>query len=466
MATFEYDAEQERVLREARGVRTFYVNGFYEKHVTYASTTPPPPGTPAELHRYYVRVGARVVAQIERTPEGNEKRQFLHADHLGSTSAVSDLSGNAVPGPDGRPFERSFDVWGKERRPDRSEPGAPVASPTPIGFTGHEDDVLGLVNMGGRIYDPLTARFLSPDPIVQAPHDPRLLNRYAYVRNSPTNLVDPTGHIAQLPEQTVLVLDTTDDARERNTRTAQPPMIPPGPPARYSTGNWKFLPAEEVEERNQNTFFHKHDRLADGLNGTGHFLVGAAESAIPGLSYVREAVDTDGVIDENPVGYTAGDVVVTVATGVGGVVKKGFKRGLQKLGEEAGDRLKKKGSAALGVMPDEGATIVLKKPAGVSDAAWDKKVRALNDAAKRGDARVVHNPARSGVAQRQARREGRIQPGHDADHELDLQFNGEDVPANITSTPSRINRSVGGQGAQRMQFPDGTPIKEFKVMGG
>ncbi|MFA5373957.1 MAG: RHS repeat-associated core domain-containing protein, partial [Candidatus Omnitrophota bacterium] len=37
-------------------------------------------------------------------------------------------------------------------------------------------------------------RFISPDTIVQSPYDPQSLNRYAYCRNNPIILVDPTGY--------------------------------------------------------------------------------------------------------------------------------------------------------------------------------------------------------------------------------------------------------------------------------
>ena len=80
----------------------------------------------------------------------------------------------------------------------------------------------------------------------------------------------------------------------------------------------------------------------------------------------------------------------------------------------------------------------------------------------RGEAKVVLHPERDGKAQRDARAAGEIQPGHDADHALDLQFGGKDARSNIVSTNSSVNRSVGSQGKQRTQFPDGTPIKEFR----
>lgn len=47
--------------------------------------------------------------------------------------------------------------------------------------------------MGGRIYDPALARFLTPDPMVARPSKSQSFNRYSYVHNSPLMLTDPTG---------------------------------------------------------------------------------------------------------------------------------------------------------------------------------------------------------------------------------------------------------------------------------
>jgi hypothetical protein len=50
--------------------------------------------------------------------------------------------------------------------------------------------------MNGRIYDPLLARFMSPDPLIQDPMHSQSYNRYSYAWNNPTNLTDPTGFSA------------------------------------------------------------------------------------------------------------------------------------------------------------------------------------------------------------------------------------------------------------------------------
>jgi hypothetical protein len=51
--------------------------------------------------------------------------------------------------------------------------------------------------MNGRIYEPLVARFMSSDPIVQDPFSTQSLNRYSYVMNNPMAHTDPTGFQAE-----------------------------------------------------------------------------------------------------------------------------------------------------------------------------------------------------------------------------------------------------------------------------
>src|SRR5271157_2683964 len=64
-------------------------------------------------------------------------------------------------------------------------------------FTGKERDAeSGLDNFGARYDASSLGRFMTPDPVfisADRVFDPQSLNLYAYVRNNPLSLVDPTG---------------------------------------------------------------------------------------------------------------------------------------------------------------------------------------------------------------------------------------------------------------------------------
>jgi RHS repeat-associated protein len=83
----------------------------------------------------------------------------------------------------------SYDAWGN-REFEVKDPALVFDR----GYTGHEHlDEFGLINMNGRMYDPIVGRFLSPDPYVQAPDFSQSFNRYSYALNNPLKYTDPTG---------------------------------------------------------------------------------------------------------------------------------------------------------------------------------------------------------------------------------------------------------------------------------
>ncbi len=62
------------------------------------------------------------------------------------------------------------------------------------GYTGHEMlPEFGIINMNGRLYDPVLGRFFSPDPYVQFVGSPQSYNRYSYCLNNPLKYTDPSG---------------------------------------------------------------------------------------------------------------------------------------------------------------------------------------------------------------------------------------------------------------------------------
>jgi RHS repeat-associated protein len=173
VAEYSYDATGERLVKRAADETVITIAGVYERHT----------GAAGDFERYLVTVGGRAVAVMRRqSGGGGEEIQYLHDDHLGSPVLLT--GGSAGP------ERRQYDPWGHlvTPEPDGSEgPG--------LGFSGHqnENDV-SLVDMGGRMYDPRLGRFTTPDPIVQDPFTSQSLDPYAYVRNNPLSLIDPSGY--------------------------------------------------------------------------------------------------------------------------------------------------------------------------------------------------------------------------------------------------------------------------------
>lgn len=135
--------------------------------------------------RDYVYSGGQLVAAYH---EGDTR--YFHADHLGSTRLVTDTDGVSVARYDYHPFGGFAAQSGAE------------ADLENLLFTGHErdrndvGDEDDLDYMMARYYAPHLGRFLSVDPVLGDAEKPQSWNRYAYVRNNPVRLNDPTGMCA------------------------------------------------------------------------------------------------------------------------------------------------------------------------------------------------------------------------------------------------------------------------------
>jgi RHS repeat-associated protein len=180
---FDHDPEQQRYRQTGPSSTTLYLNGGGVLAERVSGT-----GGSEQWNHYLVAAGGMVGLHIERSDETTATRYF-HKDHLGSIATLTDETGAVV--------ERlSYDAWGKRRFANGSDdPAGSIASQTTRGFTEHEmlADV-GLIHMNGRVYDPLLARFGTPDPMTENPFSTQGWNRYSYVGNSPLNFTDPSGY--------------------------------------------------------------------------------------------------------------------------------------------------------------------------------------------------------------------------------------------------------------------------------
>jgi RHS repeat-associated protein len=109
-------------------------------------------------------------------------------DGLGSTSLATKSNGQELTG-----SRTLYYPYGQVRWSDGT-------LPTDYTFTGQKDAGLGLMDYRARFYDPYIARFVSADSIVPEPGNPQSLNRYSYVLGNPLNLVDPSGHQDEPPD--------------------------------------------------------------------------------------------------------------------------------------------------------------------------------------------------------------------------------------------------------------------------
>lgn len=179
--TLTYNGENTRIKslykENNSSVFTKYYSGPYEE-IQKGSIT---------QKNYYIYAGGQIAA-VYTEGSSDAGMYYFHNDHLGSPWLITNASGNEVQ-------RLNFDAWGRRR--DASNWSNYVNLPTfkfDRGFTGHEHlDMFGLINMNARLYDPLLGRFLSPDPIVQAPEFTQSFNGYTYALNNPLAYTDPNG---------------------------------------------------------------------------------------------------------------------------------------------------------------------------------------------------------------------------------------------------------------------------------
>jgi RHS repeat-associated protein len=180
---FDHDPELQRFRQTGPSGTTLYLNGGGVMAERVEGT-----GGSWQWNHYLVASGSLVGVHIARS-DATVATRYFHKDHLGSIAVLTDEAGAVV--------ERlSYDAWGKRRFPDGSDdPAETITSQTTRGFTEHEMLAeVGLIHMNGRVYDPLIARFGTPDPMTENPFSTQGWNRYSYVGNSPVNFTDPSGY--------------------------------------------------------------------------------------------------------------------------------------------------------------------------------------------------------------------------------------------------------------------------------
>jgi RHS repeat-associated protein len=157
---FVYDYQGQRVKKSGPSSTT-YIGKLYE--IT------------AGVNTKYIFSGTKRI--VSKTTSATN---YYHTDHLGSSNVITNTSGTMVE-------EIYYFPYGATRLDSGSVD-------VKHKYTGQEEDPeTGLYYYGARYYDPVLARFISPDTIVPEYTNPQSLNRYSYVLNNPLFYVDPSG---------------------------------------------------------------------------------------------------------------------------------------------------------------------------------------------------------------------------------------------------------------------------------
>jgi len=166
--TYTYDGNNLRVKKVAGSTTTVYIFSGASVIAEYVNGV-----APASPTREYVYSGSTLLAKIE-----SSATQYYHADHL-SARLMTDSSGTKI----GEQGHYSF-----------GESWYLTSATTKWQFTSYErDSESGNDYARARMYVSRLGRFSALDPIAGSIGDPQSLDRYSYVRNDPTNLVDPLG---------------------------------------------------------------------------------------------------------------------------------------------------------------------------------------------------------------------------------------------------------------------------------
>ena len=185
------DRIRSRVYEDSILSKTKYYAPGYEKIIKSGST----------IENHYIVSPYGLEAIIAKA--GTSETLYLaETDHLGSLVGLFNTSGIHVE-------QYSYDAWGRRRNPaDLTFINVPVPVITERGFTGHEHlDEFRLINMNGRLYDPLTGRFLNSDPVIDNTGGAQGLNSYSYVLNNPLKYIDPSGYIKAAPPEPGVILN-------------------------------------------------------------------------------------------------------------------------------------------------------------------------------------------------------------------------------------------------------------------
>jgi RHS repeat-associated protein len=192
-ATLDYGPDRQRwrmIYTEGSGSETTeYIGSLLEKVTSSTGIT---------QWRYYIRAADGLAAIQSIIGSGSPLTYYVLSDQESSISTLLNSTGSVAVNESFTPFgvRREASAWSGSLT---STQGGLTEEDimdgiTRQGFTGQTVlGLMGLNHMNGRVEDPLTGTFLSPDPYVADPTNSQDYNRYTYAYDNPLSYLDPTG---------------------------------------------------------------------------------------------------------------------------------------------------------------------------------------------------------------------------------------------------------------------------------
>lgn len=192
---FWYGANRQRLKQHATRRDGSVHTSYYLNPVYRSNRLQDKEGNITLQTQHFIHADGKAVAILVRSLHNGQKNsdqfRYLHQDALDSIDTITDANGLPVE-------KLSYGAFGERRKVTGAPLETPTRNPSVLterGYTGHEHlDQIELIHMNARVYDPQTARFLSPDTVLQAPNVAQNHNRYIYVLNNPLKYTDPDGH--------------------------------------------------------------------------------------------------------------------------------------------------------------------------------------------------------------------------------------------------------------------------------
>ncbi|ATE60020.1 RHS repeat-associated core domain-containing protein [Thauera sinica] len=174
--SYAYDDSGRRIRKTSGGATTYYLYDGDDIHAEWSGTLA---GMPGAVYAHGAGTDEPILRLTGSTNSPAATQAAYLQDGLGSVIGTASATGTLTA-------SQRFDAWGNKTAGSGTVPA--------YGYTGREPDATGLTFYRARYQHPGQGRFISRDPagMVDA------ISPYAYVANSPTNFVDPTGQFLDI----------------------------------------------------------------------------------------------------------------------------------------------------------------------------------------------------------------------------------------------------------------------------